>query len=214
MKKGIIFDLDGTLWDVTDTTWTAANEIANKYGFPPITKETIMNGFGKDKESNAKLYFPTVELDKAINLLSETSILKNEILSKTGGIIYNNLKSTLDKLKDTYDFFIVSYTSDRKYIEIFLESSGLSEYFTDYIASGELNMKKYEAIKEVINRNNLKESVYVGDTIIDRDESNLAGVPFIHARYGFDKELNSKYSIDKIDDLVSILENIFKTNLN
>ena len=32
MKKGILFDLDGTLWEVTDRTYESVNEITKKYG--------------------------------------------------------------------------------------------------------------------------------------------------------------------------------------
>ncbi len=31
MKKGIIFDLDGTLWEVTNITYKSVNEIIKKY---------------------------------------------------------------------------------------------------------------------------------------------------------------------------------------
>ena len=211
-KRGIIFDLDGTLWDVTDSTCYAANVIAKKYSLPEVIRETVCNGFGRDKISNAKLYFPNVQINKAVELLSETSKFKNNILKEKGGIIYKNLNEVLDKLKDNYNFYIVSYTSDVEYIEIFLNTSGLKEYFIDYIATGALNMKKHEGIRKIIDLHNIKESVYIGDTEIDKIETSLAGIPFIHAKYGFDKELSSEYYIDNLEQLPIVLNEIFKTN--
>ncbi len=36
MKKGIIFDLDGTLWEVTNTTYKSVNEIAKKHNLKEV----------------------------------------------------------------------------------------------------------------------------------------------------------------------------------
>lgn len=50
MKYGIIFDLDGTLWNVTDTTYMSVNEVSNKYKINSVSRDVIISCFGLDKE--------------------------------------------------------------------------------------------------------------------------------------------------------------------
>ena len=57
-RKGIIFDLDGTLWEVIDRTYESANEIAKKYQLKEISRDTICSVFGLNKVDASKKYFP------------------------------------------------------------------------------------------------------------------------------------------------------------
>ena len=51
---GILFDLDGTLWNTIIPTHKAANDIAKDNNLKEITLDTIIDGMGKDKIYNAK----------------------------------------------------------------------------------------------------------------------------------------------------------------
>lgn len=121
-----------------------------------------------------------------------------------------NLKDVLNTLKEKYDLFIVSNTAETKYIEAFLISSGTQNYFKDYIAASKLKISKSEAIKKVISENNIEKAVYIGDTSIDLEASKKSGIPFVQAKYGFGQDLKTKYSINQIDELPKILEEVFK----
>ena len=58
-------------------------------------------------------------------------------------------------------------------------------YFTDWECSGRTGLPKGENIRLVVERNHLQAPVYVGDTRLDYEAAQQAGVPFIHAAYGF-----------------------------
>ena len=58
VKKGIIFDLDGTLWEVTDVTLDSVNKIAIKYSLEKVTKSTVRSVFGLNKEESSQKFFP------------------------------------------------------------------------------------------------------------------------------------------------------------
>ena len=207
-KEGIIFDLDGTLWEVIESTYYSANEIARRHGLKEIKKDTVLKVFGLNSKEVAKLYFPYLALDKAEKLENEISMLNSENLNKNGGDLYPNLKETLDELSRKYDLFIVSNTSKNEYIESFLNSSGTKKYFKDYIAASSIKVSKGEAIRKVIERNNIGNAVYVGDTVKDEEASINANIPFIQARYGFGNDLNTKYHIDSINELPKVVEEI------
>ena len=74
--------------------------------------------------------------------------------------------------------------------------------------SGRTGKCKGENIKIIIERNELKKSVYVGDTNGDLEGANYADIPFIYAQYGFGQLDDVKYSINSISDINRIIGNI------
>lgn len=209
-ENGIIFDLDGTLWEVIDSTYNSVNEVTKKYNLKKISREVVCSIFGKNKFEISQIYFPYLDIKKAMELQKEISCLNINYLAKNGGNLYPNLKKTLRKLKTKYNLFIVSNAGNIKYIEAFISSSGLNNYFKDYIAASYIDITKAEAIKKIILENNLKNAIYVGDTKHDLESASLAGIPFIHARYGFEKDLKTKYYINKFEELPEILNKYFE----
>ena len=58
MKKGIIFDMDGTLWDSAANVAKSWNEAAKKEGYEyNITAEDIMAVMGKPMDELAAIIF-------------------------------------------------------------------------------------------------------------------------------------------------------------
>ena len=207
-RNAIIFDLDGTLWEVIEATYKCANEVAKNHGVDEVTKETVCRVFGFNKKEAAEAYFPAVNLQESLGFMDEISELINVKLTKDGGNVYPGLESALKELNEKYDLYIVSNAADNGYIEAFLISSGLGHYFKDYIAASKLNITKAEAIKKVINDNTINKAVYVGDTIKDKDASALAGIPFVHVKYGFGKDVEAKYSVDTPRELPGMIDSI------
>ncbi len=85
-----------------------------------------------------------------------------------GATLYDKLEDTLKVLSKKYKLFIVSNCQDG-YIETFMKFYNLDKYFVDFECPGRTNLSKAENIKIVIERNNLKHPVYVGDTQMDCD---------------------------------------------
>lgn len=208
-KDGVIFDLDGTLWEVADATYESANKVARKYNLKEISKDVVSSVFGKNKIEAARTYFPYLDIEKALELEEEITSININYLARHGGDLYPNLKETLDALKEKYDLFIVSNSGNIKYVETFITSSGLGNYFKDFMAASYINITKAEAIKKIISLYNLEQAVYVGDTKYDLNASCVAKITFIHARYGFDKNLKTKYYINSFHELPKVLEKVF-----
>ena len=205
MNKGIIFDLDGTLWEVTDITYENIKKVAQKYNVNDIKLETVKGIFGKSFLECARILFPTQDDETAIKLLKEASIEMTNELCEKGGNLYPKLEETIKKLSEQYLLFIVSNSGHTEYIEAFLKTSGLAQYFKDYIAAGALKMTKAEGIQKIINDYNLQQAIYVGDTDKDQEAANIANISFIHAKYGYMKNLKSDYSIGEIEELPNIV---------
>lgn len=204
----LIFDLDGTLWETEWISYKTANAVLKKYeADKEITMDVIKSTMGCTYAETAEMYMPYYDTEKREKILGQMLDLNAQILSEFGGNVYKNLKETLEKLSENYKIAIVSNCADG-YIESFLNSSKLEKYFVDYMAAAKYKVTKAEAIRRVIERNNINSAIYIGDTINDYKATLGADIDFIQAKYGFGEDLGTEHSIDDISELPELLENL------
>lgn len=186
MKQGIIFDMDGTLWDSAANVAESWNVAIRKNGAAErvLTEADIKGVMGKTMDVIAQTFFPKLPEEVRNRLLADCCVEENEYLSEHGGVLYPDLEETLQKLKEKYPLYIVS-NCQAGYIEAFLAYYGFGKYFEDIECYGNNLLQKRENIRLLAERNQLTEAVYVGDIQGDYDASCQAGVGFIHAAYGF-----------------------------
>ena len=202
----IIFDLDGTLWETIEATYEAANIIADKYKeLKSISKKTIIKGMGLSTLENAENYMPYITTQMGIKYMKEISKKTSEIINKNNVVIYNGVAETVKKLSENYKLGIIT-NNRNEYVETFLNITKLSEYFTDYMGAASYNITKGDAIKRMVQKHNEKENYYVGDIKKDQEATKYAKIKFIHAKYGFEPNLKSELSIEKIQELPDILK--------
>ena len=185
---GIIFDLDGTLWDSTNNValaWQAALDEVD-YLDEVMTQERVRTITGMTYDSIFDKLFPNLNPTQRAEVQALCGKHELEILHTRGGELYPGLDETLAYLAGKYRLFIVS-NCQSGYIEVFFKISGMEHYFAGHQCFGTKGNPKAENIKDIVNDHNLKFPVYVGDTMGDYDSATKAGVPFIFADYGFGK---------------------------
>ena len=206
---GIIFDLDGTLWNSAEPVAESWNYVIEKrLGTEArITAQDILACMGLLMEDIGRTLFPELPEEEMRALLKECCEYENEYVGKTGGILYEGLEDTLKTLSQRLPLFIVSNCQEG-YIEAFFKAHGLQHYFKDYENPGRTGLAKSGNIQLVIKRNHLQNPVYVGDTQGDCSASGDAGVPFIFARYGFGdvKEEDCTAVIDHFYELTGLTD--------
>lgn len=209
IKKGIIFDLDGTLWDSLKQIVPAYNRVFGRYNIKlHMTEEILKKCMGKTLSEIGEILFPQMDIDKREKILKEcTQEELIELKKKGGGTLYPGIKETLKRLKQSYGLFIVS-NCEHGYIETFLECHELGELFEDFEYIGRTGKPKADNIKEIMERNSLDRAVYVGDTQKDLDSADKAGLPFIHASYGFGKVDRKTPSINSFEELPDVVRKI------
>lgn len=199
---GIIFDLDGTLWDCTPAIAEAWNAAIDQMHFidRKLTADDIRGVAGMPHDAIYERLLPDLNQEQRQEMQQVSDKLQMENLKEKGGELYPQLKETLERLQEKHKLFIVS-NCQVGYINIFLEFHDMQRFFTDHGCFGDNHKPKGENIKDIIRRNNLKSSIYVGDTKGDYEASQQAGVPFIYARYGFGDVTADVPYIDHFADL-------------
>ncbi len=186
MKKGILFDLDGTLWDSSANVIEAWNKcIADNSDLKITVTQSDMRGFmGKTLEAIADLLFPMLPQAERLTLIRKCTDAENAYLSSHRSFYFPAERETLEELHKDYLLAVVSNCQDG-YIQLFLDQCGFGELFSDFECAGRTGLDKSENIRLVVQRNGLERAVYVGDTGLDGESAQKAGIPFIHAAYGF-----------------------------
>ena len=209
MKKGILFDLDGTLWDSAEGVAEAWNGALADLKRPErLTKQFVYSVMGKTMDVIAREIFPDEEDAEAQRLMDFCLDAENEYLRAHGGAPYEGLTETLAALREKGYFLAIVSNCQEGYIEAFLEYHGLAAYFDDTENFGHTRRGKGENIRLVVGRNGLDRAVYLGDTMGDYDAAAQAGIPFLHAAYGFGTVPEGTPAIHDIRELPDAAERI------
>lgn len=206
--KAIIFDLDGTLWDSSETIANAWKEILSQrsdFEKNLITMETIKSVLGKTNDEIIKELFPYISYDDASSILEKCQGNENSMIKRIGGNLFEGVEEMLPTLHRNYDLYIVS-NCQSGYIEAFLEYYKLQNYFSDYECSGNTGKEKADNIRMIIERNQILDAIYIGDTEKDYFASKTNNLIFVWAKYGFGICNEYDYCLTKFEELKKILQ--------
>ena len=216
MKKGVIFDMDGTVWDSSANVakaWTVKVREAG-YTDKTVTREDIQSVMGKPMDVIADtLFFYIPKGPERDKVRYSCENYENQYLRENGGVLYDGVLETWAKLKEMgYHIYIVSNCQEG-YIESFLGYYQIpygheEDLVEDIECYGNNLLQKDENIKLLAERNGLTSACYVGDIQSDYDATTKAGLPFIHAKYGFG-EINAEVPfIMSFDELTKVVPEI------
>lgn len=183
MKKAILFDLDGTLWDSSREVAISWSMALEPYGIR-IRQSDVQSVMGRTLGEIAEILLPDHTDAERRRILEKCSAAEMDYLRRHGAAPYPGLEEVLRTLSKDYALGIVSNCQEH-YIETFLDYYNLWAYITDTENAGRTGRPKGENIRMVVERNGFDRVVYVGDTQKDCDAADLAGIPFVHAAYGF-----------------------------
>lgn len=130
---GVLFDLDGTLWDSTQqVTLSWRKALADQPDVTHLpTVEQITAVMGMTAEDLTETLMPELPLQRRMELFDRCAEVENEYLRRHGGTLYPGLTDLLKTLSKHVPLAVVS-NCNRGYIDCFLEAHGLGVYFADW----------------------------------------------------------------------------------
>lgn len=183
--KNLIFDLDGTLWNTEKSYYYAFNKFltnnplkANQMNVDVVAK---LKAITMDKM--APLLFPLDSEEQRYQNMLECLKYSCEYL-KQQAIKHKTINSIIELSKE-FNLYIVS-NCPFEYIDIFFEKTNLRSYFKDIIALGGFTVNndfdKSNNLLHLVNKHNLvkEDTFFVGDSYLDLQASEYAGVNFIY----------------------------------
>ena len=210
MKKiktdGIIFDIDGTIWNTTGVVEKAWNQALDECGLSHahVTAKQLQGLFGLPMMDIIDAILPLESLEKKLEFKPLCYKYEDEYINREPGILYEGMVETIKELSKKYPLFVVS-NCQGGYIELMLEKTGMKPYFKDFTCPAYTDKLKADNIKIIAERNGIKNPLYVGDTQMDANACKEANVPICYVTYGFGKVENPDYSIDKISEILELV---------
>ncbi|MGV3509257.1 MAG: HAD family hydrolase [Sphingobacteriaceae bacterium] len=203
----IIFDMDGTLWDGVGAYIESWNRGLKKCNISKaIDKEEFLSMVGWEKRKVLERLLPEYDIESREAIHDTVSSFLPESITEVGGHLYDGVKEGLAQLATRYKLFIVSNCPEGL-IQLFMNWAGISNYIIDEVAHGINSMPKHHNIQLLVDKHNLKNAIYVGDTAGDSEQSELAKVPFVFVSYGFGS--TDKYAL-KFDDFNAFTKHFMK----
>ena len=180
MIKAVLFDWDGTLYNIIDFLVDTYTEVFEELGMKPWRRDDYRTRF----RNNWRLMLPELGLVE-----HEEFLLKrwDENLAKNPLPLYEGAKQTIEKLKEDYRLGLVTSAPKEK-LGKELQRFGLSQVFDSVVAWEDTQQKKPnpEPLLKALAQMGIQpeEAVYVGDMVEDIKAAQACGMPNIAVTWG------------------------------
>jgi phosphoglycolate phosphatase len=201
--KAVIYDCDGVLFDSFEANLTFYQQVMAHFGMPPLERsdsETmrVLHTYC-NKDVLAYLFNGDPRLDEVRAFSATVDYRKLFPLM----LMEDGLRETLDALCGRVELAVC--TNRASSMELLLESFGLERYFSCVMTAGRVtNPKPHpEPLLKVLDHYGIEahQALFVGDSEVDRQAADAAGVPFIAYR----GDMRALARIDRHLDLLALL---------
>jgi len=208
----IIFDFDHTLFS-NKRTVLLMKYLFEKLGVGETLFKTTFQGSKKKEGSyNPKEQFRLILKEKPDIALSELEKAYDEALNKSHDFLYPDTIPFLEKNKDKFEFWLVTY-GVKGYQEWKIKKSGIGEYFKEIIITRDVD--KTSVLKKIVNKE--EKAVFVEDNPNSLSEVKkiLPQIIAIRINRGEGKYYSSPessgidFSIKDLKELENILLTVF-----
>jgi phosphoglycolate phosphatase len=204
-KKGIIFDLDGTLVDSINETAVILNKMRGKRGKLPLSKDKYKKLISHGAAELVQ--YACGKGENCENLIDEfRGFYKLTKTSKDS--IFPGVLETLTKLKQTGVKLAICTNKPENLCTKVLQDTGLISYFDSIVAGGMTKRPKPSSDPIVLTIKNLKlnpdQVILVGDSTVDQEATKAANIPFIFFTGGYDDGVENN-SVDFLIDCITML---------
>lgn len=209
-KRGMIFDMDGTLWDSVEQIVISWNQTLEQMGemHVHVSRERLTGLMGQTMDAFARELFREEPPETAMQKLHILEIAENDYLRTHGAVLLGDVRKVFEELRSGgYGIYIVS-NCQSGYIEAFLDHYQIWDLVDDLACFGDTKCGKAENLQALIRKHGLTHYWYLGDTRGDQEACEQARVPFLFASYGFGEVQGEVLTLQRLEDLPDLLGRI------
>jgi len=226
--KGIIFDLDGVIYDITEAIKKAVDDGIEKYQLLHVNRDDVMEEIAHLIEEIQNYPVPKILLNsyellkvqflKGISFFKKLRIaifLFNQFnkYKDAESTIFKGVDKLISKLAKHVNLAILT-NNKSQYAEEVLEKFNLSDYFGTIIGFNDVEEVKPnpEGILKILNKWNLNpsEAIFIGDMTTDIEAGKAAKVKMICVASGLaQKETLLEHQPDILVDSTEQLIKLF-----
>lgn len=204
--ESLIFDIDGTLWDSRAKVAEGYNIQLEREGLSHlfVTAEDLLPLFGKVMTDIADAILETIPGPERYEIMDRCMKTENDYLfTQECDFGYPRVKETIAELSKKHRLFIVS-NAQCGYPELCIEKLGLTPYIQGHMCFGDTGTSKGITIRRLMEKHNITDCAYIGDTQGDYEATVEADVPFIWCSFGFGKPDAYAAKVDRFEDLLDL----------
>lgn len=212
MKKLLIFDFDGTLFDSINDVVICFNEALTQYGFPTMTREEYIPCLGGDIDEIVALVLGENANPQNIESFKETYLNLYNSSKKENTVPFDKTEEVLKEFQDKN--ILLAINSNRLTYSL---KEFVGKYFADidFVAvegHSYPNPSKPDpyGVNRIIRKADVGagEVLYVGDSSKDIETAKNAGVDCVLVSwgYGVDEDFENPYPLKVIDDVEELLD--------
>jgi phosphoglycolate phosphatase len=214
--KYIVFDLDGTLINTKPDVMIALNKTLAYFGQPHLPRFEVYSCIGKGlkymlrtafKKFNSNLIGEHMEIAKQYYL---DYYMRHPVVETT---IYPEVENVLTQLQQEGMQFGICTNKPGMTARMVLDKLNLTRFFTAISCGDEFKYPKPDGrhVLDVVTamHADISQTVFVGDSLVDKQAAENAGIPFIGATYGYDlNEFTLGLVIPQFLDLPAALQTL------
>lgn len=213
MKKGILFDLDGTLLDSLCDLHRCVNHTLRQYGCPERSMEEIRRFVGNGARRLLEQSLPGLPTDPDTDQVLESYTAYYNAHCKENTRPYPGVVEALTALRKHYPIAVVSNKPQDSVTEL------CKEFFADVHAVGTRpdcpRKPAPDMLQNAMAAIGADTCIYVGDSEVDVRTAQNTGIPCLSVLWGFrDRETLEKagaiHFCENTEDLQTHIENLLK----
>ncbi|MDO5859188.1 HAD family hydrolase [Methanobrevibacter sp.] len=212
MKKLLIFDFDGTLFDTVDDVVICFNKALTIHEFPALTHDEYIERLGGNIDEIVSLILKEKNTPENIDLIKNTYQKLYNSSQKTHSLPFPKIHETLKELQD--NGMLVAINSNRTTDSI---KNFVNRYLGDIdFLDIEGHNPDYPSKPSPVGVNNLirkanvarDEAIYIGDSETDIKTAKNAGIDCVIVKWGYggEKDYCDGYPIGVIDDVCQLMD--------
>ncbi len=215
-----MFDLDGTLVDSLPDLAAATNRMLEDTGTAPLSQDQIKQFVGNGLLNLVERVIRHCDLSMDRHAeLAKATLAHYNAASTAQTVVYNGVPEALQQLRDMGCVMGVCTNKNEAPARHVLEALGLAAYFDTVIGGDSLHTRKpdpahLEASFAAVT--SAGPQIFVGDSEVDAETAQRAGVPFLLFSDGYRKspvtEIPHTHSYDQSSELPALVRSLIRVS--